>query len=263
MKIGAISALVALFLTFIAPLASAADEFAMPSAAKRPFTLGAGVVYRDKVYEDYSDSDKVQPIPLILYEGDVFFVRGSNLGWKLVSTNPWEVAVLGEFWGDGYDSDDADILEGMDDRDPSFALGAHVIWRPEKFGLKLSAAADVVSASDGNQVRGEAFFANRVDSWFYRASAGAVWNDGDFIDYYYGVQSDEVDTSLGRTFYEGDSEYFYRAGLVVGYQRPQSPWLFVFGGRYDFMGDEVDDSPITSEDEMFTGFLGFGYTFGR
>ena len=138
-----------------------------------------------------------------------------------------------------------------------------MIWRPEKFGLKLSAATDVSSASDGTQVKGEGFYVNRVNNWFYRASAGAVWNDSDYIDYYFGVQADEVDTSLGRTFYEGDDEIFYRVGLSMGYQRPQSPWLFVFGGRYDFMGDEVDDSPITSEDEMFTGFVAFGYTFGK
>jgi hypothetical protein len=29
------------------------------------------------------------------------------------------------------------------------------------------------------------------------------------------------------------------------------------------MGDEVDDSPITSDDKMFMGFAGFGYSFGK
>ena len=108
-----------------------------------------------------------------------------------------------------------------------------------------------------------AFYDNRVGSWFYRGSAGLVWNSEDYIDYYFGVQNDEVDLNLGRTAYEGDDETWVRLGLVMGYQRPDSKWLFLVGARYDIMGDEVDDSPITSDDKMFMGFAGVGYSFGK
>jgi len=256
-------AVIGLVLALSAPMVSADDEFAVPSAGKRPLTLGAGAIYRDKVYRGYDDDEKISPFPLVLFEGERFFVRGSNLGWKFVNTNPWEVAIKGEFWGDGYDSDDANILDGMDDRDPSFALGGHVTWQPQKFGITVEAATDVSSASDGTQVKGTAFYGNRVGNWFYRGTAGLVWNNEDYIDYYFGVENDEVDLTLGRTAYEGDDETWVRAGLFLGYQRPGSKWMFIGGGRYDFMGDEVDDSPITSDDRMFTGFLGFGYSFGK
>jgi outer membrane protein len=253
----------ALAVTLSGSIALADDELAVPAAGKRPITLGIGAVYKDKPYRGYDDDEKTSVLPLVLFEGERFFVRGSNLGWKFVNTSPWEVAIKGEFWGDGYDNDDANILEGMDNRDPSFALGGHVIWKPRKFGLSFSAASDVTGNSDGTQIKGTAFYDNRVGSWFYRATGGLVWNSEDYIDYYYGVQNDEVNLDLGRTAYEGDDETWVRLGLVLGYQRPESKWMFLVGTRYDFMGDEVDDSPITSDDKMFMGFAGFGYSFGK
>jgi len=255
--------LAALFLIGTVPLASADDEIPVAGTGKRPFTLGVGGIYKDKPYKGYDNGDKWQAFPLVIYEGEHFFVRGTSLGWKFITTKPWEVGVLGEYWGDGYESSDADILEGMDDRDPSFALGGYVTWAPEKFGLKLEAASDVSGNSDGTQVKAMAFYRNRFDNWFYQATGGAVWNNSDYIDYYYGVKSNEANATIGRTAYEGDDQTFARVGLTFGYQRPESKWLFLFGGRYDFMGDEVDDSPITSDDKQFMGFLAIGYTFRK
>jgi hypothetical protein len=35
----------------------------------RPFTLGVGVIWKDQVYDDFEDSDKFRPVPLVLWEG--------------------------------------------------------------------------------------------------------------------------------------------------------------------------------------------------
>lgn len=256
-------ALAALFMIGTIPLASADDEIPATSTGKRPFTLGIGGIYKDKPYKGYDNGDKTSAFPLVLYEGEHFFVRGTSLGWKFITTKPWEVGVLGEYWGDGYESSDADILEGMDDRDPSFGVGGYVTWAPEKFGLKLEAATDVTGNSDGTAVKALAFYRNRFENWFYTASGGAVWWNSDYIDYYYGVKAKEEDLAIGRPEYKGDDQTFGRVGIVFGYQRPESKWMFLFGGRYDFMGDEVDDSPITSDDKQFMGFLAIGYTFRK
>ena len=36
-----------------------ASDFDAGDAGARPITLGAGILYRDKVYDDYEDSDKI------------------------------------------------------------------------------------------------------------------------------------------------------------------------------------------------------------
>ncbi len=182
-----------------------AEEFSAP-AGKRPWNLGAGAVYREKAYDGFKDSKKTTPIPIILFEGERFFVRGSNLGWKFINTNPWEVSILAEWWADGYEDGDASILRGMSDRDPSLAVGGQVRWQPQRFGLELTATTDAMSNSDGTQVRAMAKFDDRSGPWFYSLSGGIVYSDSDFNDYYYGVSTREVDLTRGRTSYSADDE---------------------------------------------------------
>lgn len=239
-----------------------AEEFSAP-AGKRPWNLGAGAVYREKAYDGFKDSKKTTPIPIILFEGERFFVRGSNLGWKFINTNPWEVSILAEWWADGYEDGDASILRGMSDRDPSLAVGGQVRWQPQRFGLELTATTDAMSNSDGTQVRAMAKFDDRSGPWFYSLSGGIVYSDSDFNDYYYGVSTREVDLTRGRTSYSADDETGIRLGGLLGYNASGSKWTFLGGARYDYLGDEVDNSSITENDYQYALFGGFTYAFGK
>ena len=232
------------------------------ATGKRPVTVGAGALYRDKPYKDYEDSDKWSPFPLVLYEGDRFFVRGGNLGWKFVNTRPWEVAVFAEFAKDGYEESSSDVLDGMDDRDPWIAAGAHVKWQPRKFGIKLASAWDIVQESEGMQATLDAFWQDRSGPWIYNVSGGAVYQSDDYVDYYYGVKSKEEIPGV-RPAYSPDEEVNYRLQGVLLYQRPESKWLFALATRYTFLGDEIEDSPIVNDDGELMGLLAIGYTFGR
>ncbi len=251
-------------LVVIAGLAvpAVAEEFSAP-AGKRPWNLGAGAVHREKAYDGFKDSKKTTPIPIILFEGERFFVRGSNLGWKFINTNPWEVSILAEWWADGYEDGDASILRGMSDRDPSLAVGGQVRWQPQRFGLELTATTDAMSNSDGTQVRAMAKFDDRSGPWFYSLSGGIVYSDSDFNDYYYGVSTREVDLTRGRTSYSADDETGIRLGGLLGYNASGSKWTFLGGARYDYLGDEVDNSSITENDYQYALFGGFTYAFGK
>jgi outer membrane protein len=202
-------------------------------------------------------------VPLVLYEGEHFFARGSTLGWNFLGAGPWELAVIGEYLGDGYDSSDSDYLAGMNDRDPSFGMGGHVVWKPENLGLKLTAVTDVTDNSDGSQVRGEVFYTHRTGDWLLKPYADIVWQDDDYNNYYYGVKSSEANPAIGRTAYTADSDINYRIGAVAAYQKKNSPWMYIAGLRYDFLGDEITDSPIVGDDSEMTAVLGIAYTFRR
>jgi MipA family protein len=240
--------------------ASLGDEFSA-STGTRPFTAGLGILYKDKPYRDYDSDEKTSLVPVILYEGESFFVRGGSLGWKFVDSNGMEFAAVGEYLADGYESSDSDYLRGMDDRDPSFGVGAHVIWNPDALGFKMTAVTDVADNSDGSQIRGEIFYKYRTGDWMFRPSAGFVWQSEDYNDYYYGVKSSEARS--GRPAYSADDDINYRLGAVAIYQQKTSPWMFIGGLRYDILGDEIDDSPIVEDDNELTAVLGVAYTFGK
>ena len=255
---------------FIATLAMAvsqpvlASEFDISTGdedKKRPITIGLGVLYKDRPFRAYDDDEKINPIPIVLYEGESFFVRGGTLGWKFTKSRSFEVAAVGQFQDDGWDSNDASVLKGMDDRDPFFGVGGHVIWRPEKFGFKASAVYDITGNTDGGEIAGSVFFEHKAGSWFFKPSAALVWQSEDYIDYYYGVQRSEATSS--RAAYSANSDITYRFQGVVVYQRPTSSWMFLAGVRYDVYSDEVDDSPITDDDRQLSAVGGIAYSFGK
>ena len=239
-----------------------AGEFSVDTG-KRPITVGLGILYKDKPYKKYDSSEKTSAVPLVLYEGEHFFARGSTIGWDFMDSDDLELAVIGEFINDGYDSGDSKFLTGMSDRDPTFGLGGHVIWKPDNLGLKLAAVTDMADNSDGTQVRGEVFYAHRTGNWLLKPYAAIVWQDEDFNDYYYGVRSKETLLSIGRTRYSADSDFNYRFGAVAVYQQKTSPWMYIGGLRYDLLGDEIDDSSIVDDDTELTAVLGVAYAFGK
>jgi len=235
-----------------------AGEFSVDSG-KRPLTIGIAALYKDKPYQDYDSSEKTSGIPIVLYEGEHFFARGTTIGWDFMDSDTWELAIIGEFLGDGYDSGDSDFLSGMSDRDPSFGVGGHVSWKPENLGLKLVAVTDVADNSDGSQARGEIFYTHKTGNWMLRPYAAVVWQDEDYNDYYYGVLSSEA--TLSRSAYSADSDINYRFGMTVVHDNKQSNWMYIAGVRYDLLGDEIDDSSIVEEDNELTGVLGVAYKF--
>ena len=260
MKIKSMFSLVGAALVLFVSQASLADEFSA-STGKRPFTAGLGILYADKPYRDFDSDEKSSLVPVILYEGESFFVRGGSIGWKFIESNGLEFAAVGEYLADGYEEGDSDYLRGMDDRDPSFGAGAHVIFNPDALGFKLAAVTDVADNSDGSQVRGEVFYKYRTGDWMLRPSAGFVWQSDDYNDYYYGVTNSEA--RPGRPAYSADDDINYRLGAVAVYQQKTSPWMFLAGLRYDIFGDEIQDSPIVEEDDQLTAVIGFAYTFGK
>ena len=239
-----------------------AADFDPGDDGARPITVGAGVLWRDKVYDDYEDSDKIQPFPLILFEGDRFFVRASNLGWKFVRGSEWEVAAIAEFEGDGYDESSSDTLDGMDDRDPYFGVGGQVTWQPSKWGFTLKGTTDVASESDGTQIAGNVHWTTKDGAILWRFSGGGTWMSEDYVDYYYGVKSSEAIPGVRPRFSPDEEMSYDLAGLMI-YQQNDSPWLLATGAKYTMYGDEVDDSPITSDDSELSLFLGIGYTFRK
>ena len=118
-----------------------AEEFSV-GQGKRPFSLGLGILYKDKPYRNYSSSEKSQPVPIVLYEGEHFFARGATIGWDFMDSDALEVAVIGQYLADGYDTSDSKALKGNGDRDPSFGVGGQVTWTPDKLGFRFSAVQD-------------------------------------------------------------------------------------------------------------------------
>jgi outer membrane protein len=234
-----------------------ADEFSV-TKGKRPLSLGLGIAYSDRPYKSYDSSEKTQPVPIVLYEGEHFFARGNNIGWDFLDSDVLQVAVIGEYLDEGYDESDSKFLRGNGDKDPTLGVGGQVVWKPDNLGFKFTAVTDVSGNSDGSRVVGDLFYDYKVNSsLMIKPGASIIWQSDDYNDYYYGVRSRAVNAAP----YKADSDVNYRLGVVGVYQQPDSHWLFIGGLSYTFFGDEIKDSTIVSEDNELNALIGVAYTF--
>lgn len=251
-----------LFGALIAATGTVSAQDVATDRGKQPITVGLAVLWEDRVYEDFSDNDKFSPVPLVMWEGEKFFFRINRFGYKLFESGPWEFAPIIEIEGDGYDSDNSDVLDGMSDRDPWIGAGAQLLWQPAKFGLKLRGTGDIGDNSNGGRFVGEVFYETLEGPWFVGVSAGAEYVSEGFNDYYYGVEISEEIPVVRPAYAPDDGTNFSVDGSII-YQGPSSNWMYLGYAKYTFFDSEVDNSPITDDDKMLSLGVGVAYTFGN
>ena len=67
--------------------------------------------------------------------------------------------------------------------------------------------------------------------------------------------------AVNAAAYKADSDVNYHLGVAGVYRQPDSHWLFMGSLGYTFLGDEIKDSTIVSENEQLSALIGVAYTF--
>jgi outer membrane protein len=221
--------------------------------------LGIGLASGQQPYTDIDrDNDA---IPLIYFENDYVRVFGPSAEIKLPSLRMNDAQqlnfnIVAEYDSSGYEEGDARILDGMDDRDGGFWAGANVKWQNELVNVNAEWLADVSGESDGQR-----FTLGLERTWEFgehmmlTPRLAAIWQDQEYVDYYFGVRSDEV--RFDRAAYEGKSTINTEFGVRGTYMfdKQQSVFLDLEAVRLD---SEIEDSPLvdtSSENSVRFGYL--------
>lgn len=221
--------------------------------------LGLGVASTQQPYTDI-DRDN-QAIPLIYFENDYVRVFGPTAEIKLPSlrisdSQQFNFNIVAEYDSSGYEEGDARILDGMDDRDGGFWGGAKVEWQNELVNVNAEWLADISGDSDGQR-----FTLGLERSWTFgehmmlTPRLAAVWQNQDYVDYYFGVRSDEV--RVDRAAYEGKSTINTKFGVRGTYMFDQQHSVFLDLEAVR-LGSEIEDSPLvdtSSENSVRFGYL--------
>src|SRR6478735_7361814 len=153
-----------------------AQEAAQESAAPPRWTLGAVVVDRDAPYRDLDEG--VYVVPLVRFEGERFFFRGTRGSVRLGKGGMHEFSLFGQARLEGYKPEDSPFLAGMDNRRISLDFGAASTWTSNKFGqIELSVAADALGRSNGVEavLAWNALF--RKGKWVFIPGVSVGWRD--------------------------------------------------------------------------------------
>ncbi len=250
-----------LFCTALLSSTLTVSTLMLPSASAYAgqWTLGLGAIGMEEIY--YGQDKNYTLFPVIAYETENFSIGGEGAFYQFYGNENSPLSLYAGLGmsGDGYDSDDATILEGMKTRHNSVDLSLGGEFDLGMASLSAAVAGDVSGRHDGFQMNlglESSFPVNR-----YLIVAPSIEVEAlskDYVDYYFGVKDSEA--TAARSAYKGKDTVNTSASL--GFIIPLTEeWRIVNQLTYTWLGDGISDSPLIKRDKVFSGMIMTTYTF--
>jgi len=235
---------------------SAVAETAVDENTQLNLSLGVGGAYSSNPYRG-ADAEFV-PFPLVVYEGERFFFRGTRAGYYLYRKESLSFSLLASYRMDGYESGDSAFLQGMSDRDGTLEAGLQTTLATPVGSVRASLLSDLLAEHSGHEARLSLSKRFPLDGLSVSPFAAAIWQSGQLTNYYYGVRG--VEATASRPAYKVDSAILLQLGTRANY-RLTDAWSLTGQVAVTRLADEISDSPIVEDDFVASGFLGIGYRF--
>jgi MipA family protein len=234
------------------PLPSLADEPADGSY----WGLGLAVGASQRPYRDADNQTRA--LPLLMFESRWVRVAGPGIDLKLPPAGPVSFALRARYSFDGYESDDAPILNGMAERKDSIWLGGVARWQNPLVNLSAEWLGDASNHSKSQQFKLQLDRSFRAGDFEFTPRVAAIWLDRKYVDYYYGVTASEA--AAGRPFYEGDAATNAEIGLRTVYSLAPRHSLTLDVGTTR-LGSAIKDSPLVERRNLSRASFGYVYRF--
>ncbi|NKF20887.1 MipA/OmpV family protein [Solimonas marina] len=210
--------------------------------------LGVGGSVRTGIYAGESDHYRV--IPLLNYEGQHVYLRGTSLGYHLLKRAHFRVDGFVSARLDGVDPKDFGVDElaahGIDrallsKRRDSADAGAAVTWLTDLGRLKLSFKADITGTSDGYESDLSYEYPLPIGRWVIEPELGVTALSKQTANYYYGTLDKEV--ARGVPQYRPGAALVPHIGITAR-TRFWSNWNLIASVEYRALPGDVQDSPL-------------------
>ena len=244
-----------LILVFIWCSSSLADN-SNTGERQSTLTVGLGSVISTNPYR--GADRKILALPLLAYEGERFFVRGTNVGYDLVKQNNLTLSLLSSYRMAGYDSSDSDFLRGMADRNGTLEAGLQVSLATDLGRFSATLLSDVLDKHNGHEATLTFSKGFPLQGVFVSPFVSAIWQSSQLVNYYYGVRSAEA--SIDRPAYQVNSSLLVQIGLMANYLY-RGHWSVSGRVAVTRLADEISNSPIVEDDYVTSAYVGIGYQF--
>ncbi|MDG2524251.1 MipA/OmpV family protein [Stenotrophomonas sp. HITSZ_GD] len=251
--------------TLLTLLALPAPLLAQAQATEDSWSLGAGAAVIDSPYA--GEGTRVRPFPLVSYDGERVFLRGISGGVHLYESSGFAVDAIVAARLYGFDIDDlgrrALIANGLDpsqlrDRDDGIDAGLRFTYGSRWGAISLEAASDISNTSDGHEISLDYRYTWTHAQTALTANVGANYLSSKLAGYYFGILDEEV--ARGVAPYRPGSAVMPHVGLSLTQALGTSKWRVIASAEYQFLPDELADSPLLEPDRDGFGRLVLGLT---
>jgi len=224
---------------------------------KQKLTIGFGPYIQTQPYENVDNI--LLPSPVVFYDDGLFYIRWSRAGIYFLGDKQddyaWGFSLTTQPRTYGYEKDE---IVGMDERETTWEGGLAFSAKIDKAYIEIMALTDVMDRYDSWILKTEAGYDFEFGKLSLYPSLILIYQSSDFLNYYYGVKKEE---ELGSR-----KEYIPNNGFLLGAQTyikyPFTNELSaLINIRADRLSKEATDSPIVTEDYIYSGLVSLIYTF--
>ncbi len=197
-------------------------------------------------------------------------IGGGEFGYQITVQDNWQLDVILKAYMNGYDpveilkEQDIAELSGLDEREftGGLALRYSHFFDDAIFYIDF-ATARAIENGQGSDATGliiDSFYSYLIPyrNWDIYLGAGLTYYEQALVDYYIGIDADEVNSS--RPLYNADSSF--RAQLEIYAQYPLSPsWSFNVGVTQSFYSNSIKQSPLVDKNKLTDIMVGVLYVF--
>ncbi len=219
-------------------------------------TIGGGAYIKTQPYKQ--SKDLVLPSPVIFYENSIAYIRWSRVGVYFAGQKKenfsWGLSLTAMPRTYGYDD-----ISGMQERKNSWEGGISFAAKKKDTYFELLYLDDILNGKDRYVLQAEIGSKFKVAKMNFYPAVFAIYQSKNFLNYYYGIEQNEVATS-------GFFEFHPNGGILYGAQTyisyPLTKKLSIFSNiRIDKIPSSVQNSPLVTEDFIYSGILSLLYTF--
>lgn len=238
-------------LLFIFPSLNAAEE-------KQKLTIGFGPFIQTQPYENVDDI--LLPSPVIFYDDGLFYIRWSRAGVYFFGDKQdnyaWGFSLTTQPRTYGYEKD---AIRGMDERETTWEGGLAFSAKTDKAYIEIMALTDIFDRYDSWILKTELGYDFEVGNFSLYPSLIVIYQSSDFLNYYYGVKQSET-VSSGFNKYTPNDGFLLGAQTYIKYPFTDKLSALI-NIRADKLSQEATDSPIVTEDYIYSGLVSLIYTF--
>ena len=187
---------------------------------------------------------------------DWFLIRDGAIGARWVSDNGWELGAVGRIETLGLGASEAEELIGVEDRKWTIEMGPTIGWRRWPVQFHLTTYREITGRHDGLISEFSMSLPFKWSRGYVVPSVELIYQDSDYVNYYYGVSSDEA-TSI-RPAYSPSDAYNTAIQARWGYALSEK---FLLSGSFsvEYLDSVITNSPIVGRDTLWSAHVGLAY----
>ena len=225
---------------------------------KQKLTIGFGPYIQTQPYENVDDI--LLPSPVFFYDDGLFYIRWSRAGVYFLGDKQddyaWGFSITTQPRTYGYEKDE---ILGMDERETTWEGGLAFSAKTDKAYIEVMALTDVMDRYDSWILKTELGYDFEIGNFSLYPSLIVIYQSSDFLNYYYGVTEQEA-TRRGETQYIPDDGFLLGVQTYIKYPFTDELSALI-NIRADKISQEATDSPIVTEDYIYSGLVSLIYTF--